>query len=283
MGALVSIVSALAIWISAAAPHDQVARDAAATPLGPVLASLSLGDVSARLGRIEPPRLPAPRDLAPERPRERWTRAAPGPNVFGSVAIEMANVAGSARWRALLAEDAPAAFRDCRSVLPKRVCDGEDWARWRAVAERAGGLPAMERLAYVNRAVNRLVAYRTDAQLFGKRDHWASFRETVALGAGDCEDIALAKTWVLAAAGVPLSSMQVTVLRDTRRGLDHAVLAVHTSEGVVVLDNVRDALAREGELAHYKPLYSLTKAGALVHGRQSPVRQAGLGGATRLR
>ncbi|MGJ3262726.1 MAG: transglutaminase-like cysteine peptidase [Salinarimonas sp.] len=228
-------------------------------------------EVPLRLARLDP--LSSFAETLRPSDAVAWGRVAAGPNVFGSVAVPFGRVAASARWRALLAEKATTAFETCERALPAATCASGKWARWDAAAKAARALDGAEKLAYVNAAVNRLVAYRSDAALYGKRDHWASFAEIVVRGAGDCEDYALAKVWLLAAAGVPMEAMQVTVLRDTRRKLDHAVLAVHVDGESWILDNVRNRIVRDDALADYKPLYSVSAHASFIHGRSTAPTQ----------
>jgi len=71
----------------------------------------------------------------------------------------------------------------------------------RGLAHEARRLPLSERIAFVNREINRRVAYRPDADAGG--DHWATPCETLARGRGDCEDFAIAKHFLLDASDVP--------------------------------------------------------------------------------
>jgi predicted transglutaminase-like cysteine proteinase len=85
-----------------------------------------------------------------------------------------------------------------------------------------------QQLASVNQSVNSSMRPRRD----GSSDRWA-----VGGKAGDCEDFAMTKRARLIAAGWPSSALSITVVR-TRSGEGHAVLAVHTSHGTLVLDNL---------------------------------------------
>ncbi len=66
-----------------------------------------------------------------------------------------------------------------------------------ALAADALRLPADERLHFVNVAINRRVQPRADDEV----DDWATPCETLARHAGDCEDFAIAKFFVLACSG----------------------------------------------------------------------------------
>lgn len=85
------------------------------------------------------------------------------------------------------------------------------------------------RLGIVNREVNLRIKYKRD-----EVDTWSSPLETLAAGTGDCEDYAILKYAVLAAAGVPLDKMEIDVVSIP--GAIHAVLEVR-QEQTLVLDN----------------------------------------------
>lgn len=86
-------------------------------------------------------------------------------------------------------------------------------------------------LERVNAEVNGRVNYKSDVDLYGIPEFW-----TIAAGAGDCEDYALAKRGELLALGWPVEALRLAVCLD-ERGRGHAVLTVDTSKGVYVLDN----------------------------------------------
>jgi hypothetical protein len=73
---------------------------------------------------------------------------------------------------------------------------------------------------------------------------------------------------VLAKAGVPAKSMSLVVLRDERRNVYHAVLAIRTSHGSYILDNLHSAIRRDVELPDYMPLYSVSAGRGYIYGRR---------------
>jgi predicted transglutaminase-like cysteine proteinase len=124
----------------------------------------------------------------------------------------------------------------------------------------------VELAAKVNRWVNREIAHAEDIELYGQRDYWADAATTLRLGRGDCEDFALLKMELLAAAGVAREDMILTLARDTIRRRDHAVLLVKTDQGVLLLDNV-GATPLDATLDHgYRPVMSLGAGKRWIHG-----------------
>ncbi len=89
------------------------------------------------------------------------------------------------------------------------------------------------RIIEVNNAVNAMVTPRTDYEMWGVEEYWSY----PVGGMGDCEDYALEKRRLLMQAGVPASSLLITVVRQPN-GDGHAVLTVRTSMGDYILDNL---------------------------------------------
>ncbi|WP_341888524.1 hypothetical protein [Variovorax sp. YR752] len=83
------------------------------------------------------------------------------------------------------------------------------------LATSAARLGLHERLAFINDWVNQLVDQQPDDP---DRDTWATPYETLARGAGDCEDSAIAKFFLLRASGVPTPALRL--LYTGRRPLE---------------------------------------------------------------
>lgn len=94
----------------------------------------------------------------------------------------------------------------------------------------------------VNLFVNAAINPQSDLKKYGMEEHWAvpKFIEGKGLE-GDCEDYVLLKIHELKQAGVPLSSMSIMHVK-TETGEGHAVLAVRTNKGDLILDNLNNEL-----------------------------------------
>lgn len=90
-----------------------------------------------------------------------------------------------------------------------------------------------DEIVRINNHVNTTVVEMTDLEAWGQEEYW----EYPIYGIGDCEDFALEKRRLLHEAGVPLSNLPITVLRESN-GNGHAVLTVNTSMGDFILDNL---------------------------------------------
>jgi predicted transglutaminase-like cysteine proteinase len=150
-----------------------------------------------------------------------------------------------------------------------------DWKRVRgeklpasAVKRHLGALPGSreQSLSAVNRWVNQRIRYAEDRDQYGTGDFWAGARKTLTAGRGDCEDIALVKLQLLAAAGVPREDMILTIARDLVRNADHAVLIVRTDAGWRMLDNATDEVLDAAPSHDYRAILSFGSQGSWLHG-----------------
>jgi len=96
----------------------------------------------------------------------------------------------------------------------------------------------MRQLKSVNAFVNHSIKPMNDFDIYGKDEVWAYPDQ---IGAGDCEDYVLEKRRMLAAKGISLSNLLITVVRKPD-GEGHAVLSVRTSQGDYILDNLSESV-----------------------------------------
>lgn len=93
-----------------------------------------------------------------------------------------------------------------------------------------------QELGAINLTINKAVKPMNDLDMYGKDEVW-SYPD----GAGDCEDYVLEKRRELAAKGISLSNLLITVVRKPD-GEGHAVLTVRTDKGDFILDNLSDSV-----------------------------------------
>jgi len=85
----------------------------------------------------------------------------------------------------------------------------------------------IKKLNSVNSWIN-FIHYKSDMQLYGVRDYWATLYEFVGKNAGDCEDYVIAKYYILKALGIDPHRMKFTyvIYQDFRgRKSSHMVLS----------------------------------------------------------
>lgn len=129
-----------------------------------------------------------------------------------------------------------------------------------------GGADITAQLRHVSASVNGMVAYRTDEENHGRLDQWSTPNETLARASGDCEDYAILKMAVLARLGVPVTAMEIVVVKDTSRRLFHAVLSVALEDRTLILDNMTDAVEADTRKPGYAPLFSLSGTANYIFG-----------------
>jgi predicted transglutaminase-like cysteine proteinase len=189
--------------------------------------------------------------------------AAPPGALFGMLAVHAPSLAGLPQWRRALREIRAEGevYRAC--AADPATCPSEQARDWQRFLAGLAGRPPVEQARAVNRYANRW-PYRTDQQVWGRSDHWASPLDFL-LRSGDCEDYAIMKYVSLRLLGVPAEMLRLVVLQDTARDLAHAVLTVTVGDATYVLDNLADNLARPAALPHYVPYYSVNEDDRWVH------------------
>ena len=82
--------------------------------------------------------------------------------------------------------------------MPQEVNMTRDIALWKD----PNGLSEDEQLRRVNEYFNRRIRFAEDSAVWSQPDYWATPLETIARGAGDCEDFVFAKYFTLRELGI---------------------------------------------------------------------------------
>lgn len=117
------------------------------------------------------------------------------------------------------------------------------------------------RLGLINRAINLAIRPASDEELYGAPDVWRAPLQLFTVGAGDCEDYAIAKYVALRMAGIARDDLRLVILHDDIRDEDHAVTSVRLDGRWWLLDNRRMAMVEDVSLLHHRPLFVLDEAG----------------------
>lgn len=138
----------------------------------------------------------------------------------------------------------------------------------RAVLDRVAALDEPARLDAVNQFFNRRILFRDDKDVWSQTDYWASPMETLARGAGDCEDYAIAKYFSLAAAGVPPRKLRLVYVRALAGGpggvvQPHMVLAYYPAADAepLILDNLVTEVRPASRRPDLTPIFSFNAEG----------------------
>ena len=129
-------------------------------------------------------------------------------------------------------------------------------------------LDELARLQRINESYNRHVLFCDDDEVSGTHDHWASPLETLARGAGDCQDCAIGKYFTLLAAGVPGVRLRLVYGRALVEGAGdlltpHKVLAYHAAPGAEppIPDNLISEVRTASRRPDLQPLFSFNAEG----------------------
>lgn len=231
----------------------------------------ALVDYVRELGAVEPaagrsdlvaatsPDITTPRVTSPSSAGKRF-------GAFGSVAISAGKLPAAYKWRGVTGSNHAALFgEDCaRSGLSS--CDTRLARSLRQARATATGQSALAAVRTVDAAVNRALRYGSDRAVWGKGDYWATPSEIARKGIGDCEDFAVTKYWLLRSLGFSEQQLQLVVLLDTRRGIYHAVLAVHLDGTRYILDNLSPRVAADTASPAYMPIMSFVGGKSYIHG-----------------
>lgn len=167
------------------------------------------------------------------------------------------------------------------------ICDGDregcvspEALRFLAIIDLGRAQEGRARLGQINRAVNLAIRPGSDLALYGQLDVWTSPLATLATGAGDCEDYAIAKFVALRQAGVAAEDLRIVVMRDLPSGEDHAVAAVRLDGRWLTLDNRRMAMIEDSDVRSVRPTFVIDQNGVSRYVDPPFVAEAALQSAT---
>jgi predicted transglutaminase-like cysteine proteinase len=132
-------------------------------------------------------------------------------------------------------------------------CQSQTALQFLAIVDGARTLEGRARLGEINRAINLKIKPMSDLALYGAEDVWSPPLATFAIGAGDCEDYAIAKFVALQEAGVSADDLRIVVLRDNIRREDHAVVAARLDGSWLMLDNRHLLMVEDRQVRDYYP------------------------------
>lgn len=145
---------------------------------------------------------------------------------------------------------------------------------WRTLLLDPGIADEQDRLSRVNTFFNRRLRFDDDIQVWKEPDYWATPLETLARGAGDCEDFAIAKYASLLAAGVPSERLRLIYVRARIGGPQSTLSQAHMVVGYyatadaepLILDNLVSEIRPASRRPDLFPIFSFTSEGLWVQG-----------------
>ena len=83
------------------------------------------------------------------------------------------------------------------------------------------------KLRQINDFFNQRIAFKDDEEVWGEKDYWASPLETLAKGAGDCEDFVIAKFATLRLLDIPSEELRLSYVRLRLGGPGSSLAQAH--------------------------------------------------------
>lgn len=120
-------------------------------------------------------------------------------------------------------------------------------------------LPQNKVVAVVNHFVNERIRYEADLTLYGQVEYWAAPQETLGRGAGDCEDIAIAKYSLLLKAGISAEELRFMHVQLAKPHTAHLVLVWDHEGQKQVLDNMTNVIIDIQNRNDLTPVYSFNE------------------------
>lgn len=172
-------------------------------------------------------------------------------DLFGLPSVRTTNIRSIPKWVDVLGRSND---EDLAGTCSSGACRGlrADWWDRMGDWQRLG---RYEQMVQVQRWINRQ-PYIEDIDNWGRSDYWATTNQFLTRS-GDCEDYSIAKYYTLKALGWPESALRLVVLRDTVRGIAHAVLAVRLGDEEYILDNLSTEPLPDRLIRQYSPYYAI--------------------------
>lgn len=114
-----------------------------------------------------------------------------------------------------------------------------------------------QQLDEVNQFFNYFI-YKSDLDLWGQEDYWATPEEFIGVYSGDCEDYVIAKYFTLRFLGVPDEKLYLTYVKSVHKNIAHMVLSYFETpkSTPLVLDNYNTRILPANKRSDLLPVYS---------------------------
>jgi len=132
-------------------------------------------------------------------------------------------------------------------------------------------LSSQEKLIRVNYYINGMLG-QYDAYTYDNKDYWATPKEFLFIGKGDCEDYVSLKFFTLLALGIKQNELYYAVVKDVYSNRMHMVLLHKVNNKLFVLDNLSSRVLELHERVdlkfsyafNEKAIYVMSKTGQLL-------------------
>ncbi len=151
---------------------------------------------------------------------------------------------------------------------------------WQAMLAKAAGLDEQEKLRMVNAFWNNALIGGEDISIWGQVDYWATPLQSLAKGAGDCEDYVIGKYFSLLHLGVAPEKLRFVYVRAQvgSQSIAHMVLGYYPQPQAepLVLDSLVDRIQPAHNRPDLTPVFSFNAQGVYIPGgKRSSVERIG--------
>jgi predicted transglutaminase-like cysteine proteinase len=144
-------------------------------------------------------------------------------------------------------------------------CQSQTALQFLAIVDSGRTLTGRARLGVINRGINLKIRPMSDLALYGADDVWSPPLATFAIGAGDCEDYAIAKFVALQEAGVSADDLRIVILQNDIRKEYHAVVAARLDGNWLMLDNLHMIMVEDQQVRAYHPVFLIDHDGVKLY------------------
>ncbi len=161
--------------------------------------------------------------------------------------------------------------------LNAQRASGIVFGEWLRLIEEKDLREDIAKLSEVNRFFNDRLHFSDDKSIWGQDDYWATPRETMNRGSGDCEDFVIAKFVTLLNMDIPQEKLRLIYVRASIGGAQsgisqaHMVLGFFPSESAepLILDNLIAEVRPASSRPDLTPIFSFNTQGLWTRGTKS--------------
>ncbi|WP_120496102.1 transglutaminase-like cysteine peptidase [Kiloniella sp. EL199] len=186
-----------------------------------------------------------------------------GTALFRTVEFRSKSFKALPQWARVLKKSKPEirSFNACANNIAN--CKTPQQKSWRKIIHAAKNMSRRQKLDTVNKFFNRW-PYKLDREVYGVSEYWASPNQFMRTS-GDCEDYSIAKFYALKELGFKDNEMRIVILKDSIRGIGHAVLAIYEKNDILILDSLSNLILTHTKYRHYIPQYSMNSTTRWAH------------------
>ncbi len=147
---------------------------------------------------------------------------------------------------------------------------------WLLLLNKEKSASTLTKLTAINTFFNQM-HYLSDETIWGQEDYWETPLEFLGVGAGDCEDYAIAKYYSLIKLGIKTDQLRMIYVKAIDLNEFHMVLAYYPTPTAVplILDNLIGEIKPATERSDLLPIYSFNANNLWIIKQQGQSQLAG--------